>query len=112
MRGAPGNWVGAELALARRKRAQTATTRGPPPAPWPPGDPRTGSPLDPRQSAGVSEVGAGPRPPRPPREGSTPRTKKSGAKRSPHSAARRRADAELHRVHHAGDDLQEPRPRV
>ncbi|KAB1266907.1 hypothetical protein Cadr_000017809 [Camelus dromedarius] len=54
MRGAPGNWVGAELALARRKRAQTATTRGPPPAPWPPGDPRTGSPLDPRQSAGDS----------------------------------------------------------
>ncbi|XP_032352953.1 N-myc proto-oncogene protein isoform X2 [Camelus dromedarius] len=55
MRGAPGNWVGAELALARRKRAQTATTRGPPPAPWPPGDPRTGSPLDPRQSAGDDE---------------------------------------------------------
>lgn len=37
MRGAPGNWVGAELALARRKRAQTATTRGPPP----PGHPET-----------------------------------------------------------------------
>ncbi|KAF5917316.1 hypothetical protein HPG69_008388 [Diceros bicornis minor] len=32
MRGALGNWVGAELALARRKRAQTAATRGPPPA--------------------------------------------------------------------------------
>lgn len=61
-------------------------------------------------SVAVSEIGAGPRPPRPPREGSTPLTKKSGAERSPHSPVRRRADAELHRVHHAGDDLQEPRP--
>uniref|UniRef100_A0A8C0DH68 Myc proto-oncogene protein n=2 Tax=Balaenoptera musculus TaxID=9771 RepID=A0A8C0DH68_BALMU len=39
MRGAPGNWAGAELALARRKRAQTAATRGPPPAPDHPGTP-------------------------------------------------------------------------
>uniref|UniRef100_A0A8C0LQN7 Uncharacterized protein n=1 Tax=Canis lupus dingo TaxID=286419 RepID=A0A8C0LQN7_CANLU len=101
MRGAPGNWVGAELALARRKRARTAATRGP----APPGHPDT-----PAQS--LSEIGAGPRPPRPPREGSTPLTKRSGAERSPHSPAGRRADAELHRVHHAGDDLQEPGPGV
>uniref|UniRef100_A0A667GIC2 Myc proto-oncogene protein n=1 Tax=Lynx canadensis TaxID=61383 RepID=A0A667GIC2_LYNCA len=53
MRGAPGNWVGAELALARRKRAQTATTRGH--HPRPPGDPRAESPLDPRQPAGDDE---------------------------------------------------------
>lgn len=56
MRGAPGNWVGAELALARRKRAQTAATRRPPP-PRPPEDPRAESPLDPRQSAGGKEPG-------------------------------------------------------
>ncbi|XP_052505467.1 N-myc proto-oncogene protein [Budorcas taxicolor] len=39
MRGAPGNWVGAELALARRKRARTAATRGPPPVPGHPETP-------------------------------------------------------------------------
>ncbi|XP_023406202.1 N-myc proto-oncogene protein isoform X3 [Loxodonta africana] len=109
MRGAPGNWVGAELALARRKRAQTAT-EDPPHSP--PGDPRAASPLDPRQSAGVSEAGAGPRLPRPPRDESTPCIKKSAAERSPHSPARRRANAELHRVHHAWNDLQKPGPRV
>lgn len=58
MRGAPGNWVGAELALARRKRAQTAATRGTrPPRPRPPGDPSSESPLEPRQSAGGKERG-------------------------------------------------------
>uniref|UniRef100_A0A8D0UDN2 Myc proto-oncogene protein n=1 Tax=Sus scrofa TaxID=9823 RepID=A0A8D0UDN2_PIG len=55
MRGAPGNWVGAERALARRKRAQTAVTRGHPPPPGHPGTPRKESPLDPRQSAGDDE---------------------------------------------------------
>uniref|UniRef100_A0A8C5Y5C1 MYCN proto-onco, bHLH transcription factor n=1 Tax=Microcebus murinus TaxID=30608 RepID=A0A8C5Y5C1_MICMU len=45
MRGAPGNWVGAQRALARRKRAQTAAIR----------DTRAESPLDPRQSAGDDE---------------------------------------------------------
>uniref|UniRef100_A0A8C4LMW7 Uncharacterized protein n=1 Tax=Equus asinus asinus TaxID=83772 RepID=A0A8C4LMW7_EQUAS len=106
MRGALGNWVAAELALARRKRAQTAATRGPPPAQATRGPPHG-------IASGSPAVGwRGPRPPRPPREGSSPRTKKSRAESSPHSPARRRADAELHRVHHAGDDLQEPRPRV
>uniref|UniRef100_A0A2K5ZIW3 Uncharacterized protein n=1 Tax=Mandrillus leucophaeus TaxID=9568 RepID=A0A2K5ZIW3_MANLE len=105
MRGAPGNCVGAEQALARRKRAQTVATRGHPHT-------RAESPPDPLQSAGVLEVGAGPRLPRPPREGSTPGIKTSGAERSLQSPAGRRADAELLRVHHAGHDLQEPRPRV
>ncbi|NP_001280162.1 N-myc proto-oncogene protein isoform 3 [Homo sapiens] len=112
MRGAPGNCVGAEQALARRKRAQTVAIRGHPRPPGPPGDTRAESPPDPLQSAGVLEVGAGPRLPRPPREGSTPGIKTNGAERSPQSPAGRRADAELLHVHHAGHDLQEPRPRV
>ncbi|XP_015850986.1 N-myc proto-oncogene protein isoform X2 [Peromyscus maniculatus bairdii] len=49
MRGAPGNWVGAERALARRTRAHT------PQPPGPPGDPSAESPPDPRQSAGDDE---------------------------------------------------------
>ncbi|XP_039318789.1 N-myc proto-oncogene protein isoform X2 [Saimiri boliviensis] len=57
MRGAPGNCVGAEQALARRKRAQTVATRGHPrpPPPGPPGDTRAESPPDPLQSAGDDE---------------------------------------------------------
>ncbi|XP_011826829.1 PREDICTED: N-myc proto-oncogene protein [Mandrillus leucophaeus] len=55
MRGAPGNCVGAEQALARRKRAQTVATRGHPRPPGPPGDTRAESPPDPLQSAGDDE---------------------------------------------------------
>nr|pir hypothetical protein (N-myc 5' region) - human [Homo sapiens]CAA68677.1 unnamed protein product [Homo sapiens] len=57
MRGAPGNCVGAEQALARRKRAQTVAIRGHPRPPGPPGDTRAESPPDPLQSAGGKEQG-------------------------------------------------------
>uniref|UniRef100_A0A8C0S908 Uncharacterized protein n=1 Tax=Canis lupus familiaris TaxID=9615 RepID=A0A8C0S908_CANLF len=103
----PGSWVGAlGLPLSRGARCP------PPPPPPPPQSAPLANPLPVCLSVAVSEIGAGPRPPRPPREGSTPLTKRSGAERSPHSPAGRRADAELHRVHHAGDDLQEPGPGV
>ncbi|KAB1267151.1 N-myc proto-oncogene protein [Camelus dromedarius] len=72
MRGAPGNWVGAELALARRKRAQTANHPRTTPRPLA----TRGPPTD---RLWIPAVGG-----------------------------RGRRDAELHRVHHAGDDLQNP----
>ncbi|XP_076689951.1 N-myc proto-oncogene protein isoform X3 [Callospermophilus lateralis] len=55
MRGAPGNWVGAERALAGRKRSQTAAALGPPHPHSPLGDPSAESPPDPRQSTGDDE---------------------------------------------------------
>ncbi|XP_015354058.1 LOW QUALITY PROTEIN: N-myc 2 proto-oncogene protein-like [Marmota marmota marmota] len=56
MRGSPGNWVGAQRALARRKRSQSAAAPGPPRPHRPPGDPSAESSPDSQQSPGVDEV--------------------------------------------------------
>ncbi|KAM7334855.1 hypothetical protein ACRRTK_005332 [Alexandromys fortis] len=60
MRGAPGNWVGAERALARRKRAHTAAARGqPPPAAAPSAHPETPAPSRLRIPGSLREVRSG-----------------------------------------------------